>query len=175
MPPLQARAKGTNEDLETGAKDAPETDAKDAPEMGASDAPETGVNDVQGKIVMTGKREIPENKLKAIPMNARNKTKIQEVKGAIRRETTENRPHKRNIDMAGKIGITRKGPETETEINVGSEGTKPTMEKIVGLTTEIRRRFPKRKVSVVFSPSFSGNRLAVGMQKQRVHARSGSL
>ena len=167
MPPLQPRVRGPKDDLKT--------DAKDDPETGAKDDPETGAKDGQGKIDRTEERVIPENKLEAIPMNARNATKNQEVKGAITRKATENQPRRRNTEMAKKIAITRKDLATEIEINEEREGTKRILEKIVGQITGKRRKSPKRKESVVFSPSFSGIRHPLGMPKQRVHAHSGSL
>jgi len=166
---------GTNEDPRMVVKDGPKTVAKDDRGKIAKDGPKTVAEDDRGKVVMTEKREIPGNKPEAIPMNGRNATKKQEVKGAITRRATESQHRRGNTEVAKKIGITRKDLATETEINGGREGTKPILEKTDAPTTKKRRRFPKRRVSVVFSPNFSANRLPLGMQKQRVHAHSGSL
>ena len=167
MPPLRPRVAGTNDD--------PRMVAKDGRGKIAKDAPKTVAEDDRGKIVITEEREIPENKPEVIPMNGRNATKKQEAKGTITREATESQHRRRNTEVVKKIGITRKDLATETGINEEREGTKPILEKIDAPTTKTRRRFPKRRVSVVFSPNFSANRLPLGMQKQRVHAHSGSL
>ena len=77
--------------------------------------------------------------------------------------------------MAKRAAAPRKDLATETEISGESEQTKPILEKTDAPITVKRRRFPKRRALVVFSPSFSANRLPQVMPKQRVHAQSGSL
>lgn len=167
----------------TGTNDAPrkvttddrEKIAKDDPKTVAEDALRTVAKDDRGKIVMTRKKGIRKNKTEVIPTNAHNERKTQEATGAITRKATGNQARRRNTEVAKKIAITRKDLAAGTEINEEREGTKTILEKIVGQRTGKRRKSPKRRASVVSSPSFSGIRHPLGMQKQRVHAQSGSL
>ena len=144
-------------------------------EIETNGGPKTVAEGNRGKIETTEKRKILENNPEAKATYERKETKKRGVKGAITRRATESQHRRGNTEVAKKIGITRKDLATETEINGGRKGTKPILEKTDAPMTGKRRRSPRRRVSVVFSPNCSANRLPLGMPKQRVHAHSGSL
>ena len=129
----------------------------------------------RGKIETTEKRKILENNPEAKATGDHKETKKRGGKDAITKTTSVSQPRTRSIEMAKRTVVPRKDLATETEISGESEQTKPILEKTDAPITVKRRRLPKRKALVVFSPSFSANRLLQVMPKQRVHVQSGSL
>ena len=164
MPPLHPHA---IEDHETKAKDGQET--------GAKGDPETDVKDDQGKIAKTEERKTLATKIEVVLTNAPSGTRKQEANVAITKKLTESQPRTKSTEAGKKIETIRKDLGTGTEINLVNDQTKKIPGKIGDPITEKTKRCRKRRVSVVFFPNFSVNRLPSKIVKQRVQAQSGSL
>ena len=172
MPPLQPQA---IDDQETKAIDDPETDVKGDPETDVKDDQGTDVKDDQGKTAKTEERKMLATKIEVVLTNAPSETRKQEANGAITKKLTESQRRTKSTEAGKKIETIRKDLGTGTEINLVNDQTKKTLEKIGGPIKEKTKRCPKRKASVVFSPSFSASRPTSRIVKRRGHSQSGSL
>jgi hypothetical protein len=172
MPLLQLRAKGVRDQK---AKDDQEKVAKDDQEKDAKDDQEKDAKDDQEKIVMTKERKTLATKIEAAQMNAPSETRKQGANGPITKKPTGIQPRTKSTEKGKKIETIRKDLGTGTEINLVNDQTKKIPGKIGDPITEKTKRCRKRRVSVVFFPNFSVNRLPSKIVKQRVQAQSGSL